>query len=230
METAATPEVTTLDGSAVNVRRALTVGGLGAAALAFGATRASAAESDALTLVAAVENGVAVAYGAAAGLDSVKAVMAANATIKAFLVKTISQHQEVIAALVKAGATKPAAAPSAAVAKGLGIDDPAALAKATAVDVIDLAVKIEGQIIATVASVSTSDVSADARKVMAQAATSAGARQAVLRAVKALAGSADTLKLVTIDPPVDASKLPAAAGSVGFPADSAPLTNAITGA
>ncbi len=228
METAAAPELATdVDGMSANVRRALTVGGLGAAALAYGASRASAAESDVLNLLAELENGAVAAYTAAAGLASTKAVIAANATVGAFLTMTVKQHGEVLDALVAAGATKPAAAPSAAIAKDLGISGD--LTNATATDVINLAISIEGILIATASKSSTSDVSSKTRTIFSQLAASAGQRQAILRAVGALA-AANALALVTLSPPVDASKLPAAAGSIGFPDAYAKTDTAITGA
>ncbi|MDY0811389.1 ferritin-like domain-containing protein [Kitasatospora purpeofusca] len=165
----------------------------------------------ALQTAASIENLAVSVYRTAAGLPFIKD---GNATVAAFIAKTTQQHQAHAQAF-NAAATQAGGRPQngpdpkykAVVDQMLpGIKGPA--------DVVKLAITLE-DVAAQTYTRNVSQVSnADLRKLFASVAPVEAQHRATLLAVQALlAGNA--ADLVTI--PVDASKLPAAAGSVGFP-------------
>ena len=203
-------------------RRDLRVGGailgagaLGAAALAFAspAMADSAQDIMALQTAAGLENLAAFTYKTALTLPFTGG-SSANGVVKAFSMKTMAQHEEhgkaFNAAAVKLGGkmqttTDPRYTPVVRAATGKIKD---------ALDVVSLAITLEDIAAETyvkdIGLVSTSDL----RGLFASVAGVESQHKAILLAVQALLkGGAPHL----IALPPDAAKLPAAAGSVGFP-------------
>jgi hypothetical protein len=212
LQTEVAPETAvaeTAGSSSVAVRRALTVGGLGAAAVAIGASRAAAAEKDTLNLVANIEYAAVTVITAAAGFPFVKAVK--NPVVQAFLTTTLAQHTAALAALEKAGAAKQTEV-TPAVSAGLGLDGAGKLKDI--LGVVGFAKVLEDKLIQTAIANTTVDVKPANRQLLAQLAVSAAQRLAILRAVEALleGNAADLIAL-----PPNAAKLPEAAGGIGFP-------------
>jgi len=150
----------------------------------------------------------------------------ANATVKAFAETTMSQHSQHGAAFNSAVAqlggkkqdqpnkTLLDAVVTPAVTKITASKDPK--------DVVDLALKLENTAIQDYVVGVTNLSDANGKKIMASIMGVESQHAATLSAVKALlAGGAP--QLITIKPAVDASKLPAAAGSVGFPDEFIPF-------
>ncbi|WP_042366437.1 ferritin-like domain-containing protein [Streptacidiphilus neutrinimicus] len=196
-------------------RRGTTAAVAGGAVL-LGAGRAAAASGSgddvmALQTAASIENLAVSVYTTAAGLPFIKD---GNKTVAAFIAKTTSQHQ--------AHAQAFNAAATQAGGKAQNSPDPkyAAIVKQMLpsikgpADVVKLAITLEDVAAQTytknVALVSDPQL----RKLFASVAPVEAQHRATLLAVQALlAGGAP--QLITI--PVDPAKLPAAAGSVGFP-------------
>ncbi|MGV9263802.1 ferritin-like domain-containing protein [Kitasatospora sp. NPDC003701] len=165
----------------------------------------------ALQTAASIENLAVSVYRTAAGLPFIKD---GNKTVAAFIAKTTQQHQghaeAFNAAATQAGGraqNNPDPKYKAVVDQMLpGIKGPA--------DVVKLAITLE-DVAAQTYTRNVSQVSnADLRKLFASVAPVEAQHRATLLAVQALlAGNA--ADLITI--PVDPAKLPAAAGSVGFP-------------
>jgi rubrerythrin len=196
----------------------MAAGLLGIGALLFGAGRANAASATpnsndimALQTAASIENLAVSVYTTASGLSFIKS---GNATVAAFITKTTAQHtahaQAFNAALTQAGAkTQTAPDPKyAAVVKS------ALPTITTPADVVKLAITLEDVAAQTytknVSEVSTSSL----RTLFGSVAPVEAQHRSVLLAVQALlaGGAADLIAI-----PTDAAKLPAAAGSVGFP-------------
>lgn len=190
------------------------LGGAAAGAVLLGAGRATAANADdvkALQTAASLENLAVNVYTTAAGLAFIKD---GNAVVKAFIEKTTAQHrahaQAFNAAAVQAGGkeqTGPDPKYAAVVQQTLPtIKGPA--------DVVKLAITLE-DVAAQTYTKNVSQVSDPAlRRLFGSVAPVEAQHKAVLLAVQALlAGNA--AGLITLPP--DAAKLPAAAGSVGFP-------------
>ncbi len=190
--------------------------GAGALGLAFaGSAFAADAQTDimALQTAASLENLAVATYKTALTLPFIGG-STANGVVKAFAMKTMSQHAEHAAAF-NAAATKLGG-------KAQNNPDPkyaAVVAKAVpsikgAADVVGLAITLEDVAAQTyvknVGLVSTADL----RQLFASVAGVESQHRAILLAVQALVkGGAPQL----IALPPDLTKLPAAAGSVGFP-------------
>lgn len=199
--------------------------GVGALGMAF-ATSAFAADSQtdimALQTAASLENLAVATYKTALTLPFIGG-SSANGVVKAFSMKTMSQHAEHAAAF-NAAATKlggkaqnnPDAKYAAVVAKAVPtIKGPA--------DVVGLAITLEDiaaqTYVKNVGQVSTADL----RQLFASVAGVESQHRAILLAVQALIkGGAP--QLIALPPAL--AKLPAAAGSVGFPASFYPSSMA----
>jgi hypothetical protein len=196
-------------------RPGLLAGLAGAGALLWGAGRAEAASSSddvsALQTAASIENLAVSVYTTAAGLSFIKG---GNATVAAFITKTTAQHtahaQAFNAAITQAGGTTQTG------------PDPkyAAVVKAalpsitTAADVVKLAITLE-DVAAQTYTKYVSLVSTPAlRTLFGSVAPVEAQHRSVLLAVQALlaGGAADLIAI-----PTQPAKLPAAAGSIGFP-------------
>jgi hypothetical protein len=203
-------------------RRDLKVGGmvlgagaLGVAALAFAGPASAASSKDimALQTAAGIENLAVFTYKTALTLPFIGG-SSALPVVKAFVTKTMQQHTEhgqaFNAAVAKLGGkqqlkTDPKYTPivSAAVPslKGPG-------------DVVGLAITLEDvaaeTYVANVGQVSTSDL----RNLFASVAGVEAQHRSILLAVQALVAGGLVSEIAL---PPDATKLPAAAGSVGFP-------------
>jgi Ferritin-like domain len=193
----------------------LAAGAVGVAAFAAAPSAFAASSKDvqALQTAAGIENLAVLTYKTALTLPFIGG-SSANGVVKAFSTMTMAQHtqhaQAFNAAAVKLGgkaqtATDPKYTPvvMAAVPKTKG-----------AADVVGLAITLEDvaaqTYVADVGLVSTADL----RQLFASVAGVESQHRAILLAVQALlAGNAASL----IALPPDAAKLPAAAGSVGFP-------------
>ncbi|WP_037606761.1 ferritin-like domain-containing protein [Streptacidiphilus rugosus] len=190
--------------------------GTGRAAVASGSTD----DVMALQTAASIENLAVSVYTTAAGLPFVKD---GNKTVAAFLAKTTGQHQ--------AHAQAFNAAATQAGGKAQNNPDPkyAAIVKQTLpsiktpADVVKLAITLE-DVAAQTYTKNVSQVSdPQLRKLFASVAPVEAQHRAVLLAVQALLTGGHP-ELITI--PVDPFKLPAAAGSVGFPDAFYPTKNA----
>jgi len=195
-------------------QRGGTVAALAGGAALLGVTRAAAASSSdvmALQTAASIENLAVSVYTTAAGLSFIKD---GNKTVAAFIAKTTSQHQAHAqafnAAATQAGG-KAQAAPDpkyAAVVKQMlpSIKGPG--------DVVSLAITLEDVAAQTYTSYTSQVSDATLRKLFASVAPVEAQHRATLLAVQALLAGSDA-SLIAI--PTDAAKLPAAAGSIGFP-------------
>jgi hypothetical protein len=176
----------------------------------------SAADVMMLQTAASIENLAVAVYTKAAGLPPTVSG-AVIPTVKAFVVMTIQQHTDHAKAFNAAAMQLGGMAQSgidqtvydAVVTPALGkIKGPA--------DVVALAQSLEDAAAQTYVKFGGAVDDKNALNAFATIAPVEAQHSAVLLAVAALiAGGAP--QLITISPPVDASKLPAAAGSVGFP-------------
>jgi len=206
----------------------MAAGLLGAGALLFGSARSASAASAsanstdvmALQTAASIENLAVSVYTTASGLSFIKS---GNATVAAFIAKTITQHtahaQAFNAALTQAGAaTQSSPDPKyAAVVK-------AALPSIKAPgDVVSLAITLE-DVAAQTYTKNVSQVSTSAlRTLFGSIAPVEAQHRSVLLAVQALLAGNDA-DLIAI--PTKPASLPAAAGSVGFPSSFYSTTSA----
>jgi len=198
-------------------------GALGLAGLALApSAHAAATDVQALQTAAGLENLAVTTYKTALTLPFIGGG-AANPVVKAFAMKTMAQHEEhgqaFNAAAVKLGGkaqngTDPKYTPvvQAAVPKIKGAGDVVALA----ITLEDIAAQTY---VKDVGLVSTAEL----RQLFASVAGVESQHRAILLAVQALLGGglAAQIKL-----PPDAPKLPAAAGSVGFPDSFYPTSQA----
>lgn len=225
------PEQSALGAAATStgISRGLAAGGalaataFGAALLQMGATAAFAAPSmdvQILQTAASIENLAVSTYKTALTLPYIGG-SSANAVIKAFATTTMDQHRQHASAFNSAVAAlggkaqnnpDPKYVPTVnAAVSTIAKDDPTAGALA----VVDLAMTLENVAAETYVANCSMLTDSNARKVTASIMGVEAQHVAVLNAVKALlsAGAAD---LIALSPTVVA-KLPAAAGSVGFP-------------
>lgn len=198
--------------------------GLVGAGTVLGAAQASAATSStdimALQTAASIENLAISVYTTAAGLPFIKN---GNAVVAAFITKTTSQHMahaQAFNSAINSAGGKPQNSPdpkyAAVVQQALPtIKGPA--------DVVKLAITLE-DVAAQTYTKNVSQVSdASLRKLFGSVAPVEAQHRSVLLAVQALlAGGGAALIAI----PTDAAKLPAAAGSVGFPASFYPTSMA----
>ncbi|MBD0673545.1 ferritin-like domain-containing protein [Streptomyces sp. CBMA156] len=201
-------------------RGGLVAGVVGTAAL-LGGTRAfadspspSGSMADdimALQTAASIENLAVAVYQTAAGLPFIKD---GNKTVAAFITKTTAQHQAHAMAFNAAATQAGGQAQNNPDPTYKAVVDQALPSIKGPGDVVRLAITLE-DVAAQTYTKNVSQVSnADLRKLFASVAPVEAQHRATLLAVQALlAGNA--ADLVTI--PVDPAKLPAAAGSVGFP-------------
>ena len=190
--------------------------GFGTALVALMETPAWADKSSDVQMLqtaASIENLAVATYGTALTLPFIGGATA-NPVIKAFATKTMSQHQEHADAFNAAVVTLGG--------KAQKNPDPALLtvvnnAKPTLTSpgpVVALALQLENGAAQTYVANTGAMSDANARKVTASVMGVEAQHAAILAAVQALVagGAADLIAL-----PPDATKLPAAAGSVGFP-------------
>ncbi|GAA1069089.1 hypothetical protein GCM10009665_75940 [Kitasatospora nipponensis] len=165
----------------------------------------------ALQTAASIENLAVSVYRTAAALPFIKD---GNPTVAAFIAKTTGQHQAHAQAFNSAATQAGGQAQNNPDPKYKAIVDQALPTIKTPADVVKLAITLEDVAAQTYTKNVSQVSSADLRKLFASVAPVEAQHRAVLLAVQALlAGNA--ADLVTI--PVDPAKLPAAAGSVGFP-------------
>jgi Ferritin-like domain len=199
--------------------------GMAGGALLLGAGRAAAATATsgdimALQTAASIENLAVAVYTAAAGLPFIKS---GNATVAAFITKTTAQHtahaQAFNAAITSAGGKQQT-----------GVDPKYDAVVKSALptlkapgDVVSLAITLEDVAAQTYTKYVSLASEASLRTLFASVAPVEAQHRSVLLAVQALLAGGDAA-LITI--PTDASKLPAAAGSVGFPSSFYATTSA----
>ncbi|MFE9423707.1 ferritin-like domain-containing protein [Kitasatospora sp. NPDC006697] len=165
----------------------------------------------ALQTAASIENLAVSVYQTAAGLPFIKD---GNKTVAAFIAKTTQQHQAHAQAFNAAATQAGGQAQNNPDPKYKAVVDQALPTIQGPADVVKLAITLE-DVAAQTYTKNVSQVSdAQLRKLFASVAPVEAQHRATLLAVQALlAGNA--ADLITI--PVDPAKLPAAAGSVGFP-------------
>ncbi|MFJ9611594.1 ferritin-like domain-containing protein [Kitasatospora sp. NPDC101176] len=185
--------------------------GVARAVAASPSATASADDIMALQTAASIENLAVSVYQTAAGLPFIKD---GNKTVAAFIAKTTEQHQAHAKAFNAAATAAGGQAQNNPDPKYKAVVDQALPTIKTPADVVKLAITLE-DVAAQTYTKNVGQVSnADLRKLFASVAPVEAQHRAVLLAVQALlAGNA--ADLITI--PVDPAKLPAAAGSVGFP-------------
>lgn len=195
---------------------AAAVGALGVAALVAAPSAFAAGASDdvkALQTAAGIENLAVLTYKTALTLDFIGGA-SANGVVKAFAVKTMQQHTDHAMAFNAAVTKLGGKAQAATDPKYTPIVTAAVPTLKAPLDVVGLAITLEDvaaqTYVADVGLVSTADL----RQLFASVAGVESQHRAILLAVQALlkGNAADLIAL-----PPDASKLPAAAGSVGFP-------------
>jgi len=212
-------------------RRDLRVGGailgagaLGAAALAFASPALADSASDimALQTAAGLENLAVLTYKTALTLPFIGG-SSANGVVKAFAMKTMGQHDEHAKAFNAAATKLGGKAQTSTDPKYTPVVTKAVPTIKGPLDVVGLAITLEDiaaeTYVKNVGLVSTSDL----RGLFASVAGVESQHKAILLAVQALLkGGAPQL----IALPPDVTKLPAAAGSVGFPDGFFPTKNA----
>jgi rubrerythrin len=198
-------------------------GAAGAAALLTSVRAAAATSSDdvkTLQTAASIENLAISVYRTASGLSFVKD---GNKTVAAFIAKTTTQHQAHAKAFNAAIAQAGGRAQNAPDPKYAAVVKKALPTIKTPADVVKLAITLEDVAAQTYAKNVGQVSSAELRKLFASVAPVEAQHRATLLAVQALlAGNAADLVAI----PTDAAKLPAAAGSVGFPEAFYPTGNA----
>jgi hypothetical protein len=201
----------------VTNRGLIAAGVVGAGLVAFSASPAFAADKStdimALQTAAGIENLAVFTYKTALTLPFIGG-STANAVVKAFAMKTMAQHADHAKAFNAAATGLGGKAQSATDPKYTPIVSKAVPTIKSAADVVALAITLEDVAAQTyvkdVGLVSTPDL----RQLFASVAGVESQHKAILLAVQALVkGGAPQL----IALPPDAAKLPAAAGSVGFP-------------
>ncbi|MYS22847.1 Ferritin-like domain-containing protein [Streptomyces sp. DvalAA-14] len=196
-------------------RRGSTVAGVaGAAALLTQMRAVAATTSDdimALQTAASIENLAISVYRTAAGLPFIKD---GNKTVAAFIAKTTTQHQAHAQAFNAAATQAGGKAQSGPDPKYAAVVKKALPSIKTPADVVALAITLEDVAAQTYAKNVGQVSSNELRKLFASVAPVEAQHRATLLAVQALlAGNLGDLIAI----PTNAAKLPAAAGSVGFP-------------
>jgi hypothetical protein len=203
----------------------LAAAGLGTAMVALLASPAFADKTmdvQMLQTAASIENLAVATYETAMTLDFIGGA-SANPVVKSFVDKTKAQHQEHAdafnAAVTRLGGKKQDQ-PDPALLTVVNNAKPTLTGPA---QVVDLALELEDGAAQTYVSNTGTYSNKNARNVAASIMGVEAQHVAVLNAVKALlaGGAADLIAL-----PPDAAKLPAAAGSVGFPDAFFPTTDA----
>jgi rubrerythrin len=193
---------------------ALAASGLAGALLAITSRPAFADQAQDVQILqtaASLENLAVATYDAALALPFMAGV---PAVVKTFATTTRQQHadhaQAFNAAVAKLGG-KPQTAPDPVV---LGVVEQAKPNLKSPADVVDLAIKLETGAAETYSENTAAVTDLGARQAVASVMGVEAQHVAILNAVKALL-AANLPQLLTLPP--DISKLPAAAGSVGFP-------------
>ena len=205
-------------------QRGGTVAGAAGAAALLTQTRATAATSSndvmALQTAASIENLAISVYRTAAGLSFIKD---GNKTVAAFIAKTTTQHEAHAKAFNAAATQAGGKAQNAPDAKYAAVVKKALPSIKTPADVVALAITLEDVAAQTYTKNVGQVSSAELRRLFASVAPVEAQHRATLLAVQALlAGHLGSLVAI----PTDAAKLPAAAGSVGFPAAFYPTKSA----
>jgi len=203
----------------------LAAAGLGTAMVALLASPAFADKTmdvQMLQTAASIENLAIATYDTALTLDFIGGA-SANGVVKAFVMKTKEQHtqhaQAFNAAVTRLGG-KAQDQPDPVL---LGVVNNAKPSLTGPAQVVDLAIELEDGAAQTYVANTGTYSNKNARVVAASIMGVEAQHVAILNAVKALlaGGAADLIAL-----PPDAAKLPAAAGSVGFPNSFYPTTDA----
>ena len=194
----------------------LAAAGFGAALLALTETPAWADKSTDIQMLqtaASLENLAVATYGVALTLDFIGGA-SANGVVKAFVTKTKDQHQEHADAFNAAVKTLGGAEQKDPDPVLLGVVNQAKPGLTGPAPVVALALQLENGAAQTYVANTSALTDENARKVTASIMGVEAQHASILYAVQALVagGAADLIAL-----PPDAAKLPAAAGSVGFP-------------
>lgn len=194
----------------------LAAAGLGTAMAALLASPAFADKTmdvQMLQTAASIENLAVATYGTALTLDFIGGA-SANAVVKAFAEKTMAQHQDHAQAFNAAAMRLGGKAQDQPDPTLLGVVNNAKPSLTGPAQVVDLTIELEDGAAQTYVANTGTYSNKNARTVAGSIMGVEAQHVAVLNAVKALlaAGAADLIAL-----PPDATKLPAAAGSVGFP-------------
>jgi hypothetical protein len=203
----------------------LAAAGLGTAMVALLASPAfadKAMDVQMLQTAASIENLAVATYQTALTLDFIGGA-SANAVVKAFAMKTKDQHAQHAEAFNAATTRLGGKAQDQPDPVLLGVVDNAKPSLTGPAQVVDLALELEDGAAQTYVANTGTYSNKNARSVAASIMGVEAQHVAVLLAVKALVagGAADLIAL-----PPDATKLPAAAGSVGFPNAFYPTTDA----
>jgi hypothetical protein len=203
----------------------LAAAGLGtamAALLASPAFANKAMDVQMLQTAASIENLAVATYDTALTLDFIGGG-SANGVVKAFAEKTKAQHQQHAEAFNAAATRLGGKAQDEPDPVLLGVVNNAKPSLTGPAQVVDLAIELEDGAAQTYVANTGSYSNKNARSVAASIMGVEAQHVAILYAVKALlaGGAADLIAL-----PPDAAKLPAAAGSVGFPDAFYPTTDA----
>jgi hypothetical protein len=203
----------------------LAAAGLGTAMVALLARPAfadKAMDVQMLQTAASIENLAVATYDAALTLDFIGGG-GANGVVKAFVEKTRSQHQQHAEAFNAAAIRLGGKAQDQPDPVLLGVVDNAKPSLTGPAQVVDLAIELEDGAAQTYVANTGTYSNKNARSVAASIMGVEAQHVSILYAVKALVagGAADLIAL-----PPDATKLPAAAGSVGFPNGFYPTTAA----
>ena len=203
----------------------LAAAGLGtamAALLASPAFADKAMDVQMLQTAASIENLAVATYDTALTLDFIGGG-SANGVVKAFVEKTKEQHQQHADAFNAAATQLGGKAQDQADPVLLGVVNNAKPGLTGPEQVVDLAIELEDGAAQTYVANTGTYSNKNARAVSASIMGVEAQHAAILYAVKALlaGGAADLIAL-----PPDAAKLPAAAGSIGFPNAFYPTTDA----
>lgn len=203
----------------------LAAAGLGTAMAALIASPAfanKAMDVQMLQTAASIENLAIATYDVALTLDFIGG-SSANAVVKAFVQKTKEQHTQHAQAFNAAATRLGGKAQDQPDPVLLGVVDKAKPSLTGPAAVVDLAIALEDGAAQTYVANTGAYTNKNARSVAASIMGVEAQHVAILYAVKALVagGAADLIAL-----PPDAAKLPAAAGSVGFPNAFYPTTDA----
>jgi hypothetical protein len=194
-----------------------------AAVIASPAFANKAMDVQMLQTAAAIENLAIATYDVALTLDFIGG-SSANAVVKAFVQKTKEQHQQHAEAFNAAATRLGGKAQDQPDPVLLGVVENAKSGLTGPAPVVDLAIELEDTAAQTYVANTGAYSNKNARSVAASIMGVEAQHAAVLYAVKALlaGGAAELIAL-----PPDAAKLPAVAGSVGFPNAFYPTTNAV---
>jgi hypothetical protein len=203
----------------------LAAAGLGTAMAALIASPAfadKAMDVQMLQTAASIENLAVATYDVALTLDFIGGA-SANGVVKAFVQKTKEQHQQHAQAFNAAATRLGGKAQEQPDPVLLGVVNNAKPGLTGPAQVVDLAIELEDGAAQTYVANTGAYANKNARSVAASIMGVEAQHVAILNAVKALVagGAADLIAL-----PPDAAKLPAAAGSIGFPNAFYPTTNA----